>query len=77
MKTFSFNEIIESPHDGRVHIVGEGVEWCVDIVGGQLLFAAHSLQHLTAFESVLPALGYEAALSTYWRLVSLGPYKPK
>ncbi len=77
MKTFSFNEIIESPYDGRVHIVGEGVEWCIDIVGGELLFAAHSFQHLTAFEFVLPALGYEAALSTYWRLVSLGPYKHK
>ncbi len=77
MRPFLFNEIIESPQDGRIHIVGKNVEWCVDIVGGQLLFAAHSIQHLTAFESVLPALGYESALSAYWQLVSLGSYKHK
>lgn len=77
MKTFLLTELIESAQEGRAHIVGEDIEWCLDIAQGRLLFAAHSLQNLTAFESVLPGLGYEAALPIYWRLVSMGPYKRK
>ncbi|MEM8807432.1 MAG: response regulator [Cyanobacteria bacterium P01_G01_bin.38] len=72
-----FNELVSSPQECRVHIVGERVEWCLDIVGGRLLFAAHSLQYLTALETVFSELGYEAALPTYWRLAQLGPYKHK
>ncbi|MEM8505736.1 MAG: response regulator [Cyanobacteria bacterium P01_D01_bin.1] len=68
-------ELIEPPQDGRAHIVGGEVEWCVDVVDGHMLFATHSLQYLTAFESMLPKLGYESALPTYWRLMTLGPYK--
>ncbi|MEL6334814.1 MAG: response regulator [Cyanobacteria bacterium J06626_26] len=60
---------------GRVHIIGKEVEWCLDIVDGRLLFAAHSLQYLNALEMVLPSLGYEAALSVYWRLIRSDLYK--
>ncbi|NEQ52151.1 MAG: response regulator [Leptolyngbya sp. SIO3F4] len=67
---------IASSQNGRVHIVGKNdVEWCLDIVDGRLLFAAHSFQYLTAFETILPSLGYEAALSVYWRLVRSEQYK--
>ncbi|MBT9317495.1 response regulator [Leptothoe spongobia] len=66
---------IASSQSGRVHIIGKDVEWCLDIVDGQLLFAAHSLQYLTALETVLPSLGYEAALSVYWRLARSDSYK--
>ncbi|MEM9976174.1 MAG: response regulator [Cyanobacteria bacterium P01_D01_bin.2] len=60
---------------GRVHIIGKEVEWCLDIVDGRLLFAAHSLQYLNALEMLLPSLGYEAALSVYWRLIRSDSYK--
>ena len=67
--------IIDSPQDGRVHILGENLEWCLDIADGRLLFAAHSLQYLTALETILPSLGCEAALPIYWRLSQAGPYR--
>ncbi|MEM9264979.1 MAG: response regulator [Cyanobacteria bacterium P01_F01_bin.13] len=69
------NGIIASQQNGRVQIVGKGVEWCFDIIDGRLLFAAHSLQYLTALETVLPSLGYEAALPVYWRLIRSNQYK--
>ncbi|MEM9907063.1 MAG: response regulator [Cyanobacteria bacterium P01_D01_bin.44] len=69
------HRLVESPQGSRVHIVGDSIEWCLDIVNGQLLFAAHSLQYLTTLETVLPGLGYEAALPVYQRLAQLGPYK--
>ena len=72
-----FDKIVNSPQEGRVHIVGEGVEWRLDIVDGHLLFAAHSLQYLTALETALLDLGYKAALPAYWRLAQLSPYKCK
>ena len=75
MKSSFLYELIDPPQDGRAHIVGNEVEWCVDIVDGRMLFAAHSLQYLTAFESVLPALGYESALPAYWRLITLDACK--
>ena len=70
-----FDQIVNSAQEGRVHIVGGGVEWRLDIVDGRLLFAAHSLQYLTTLETVLLDLGYKAALPAYWRLTQLGPYK--
>ena len=66
--TTFLSEAFESRQDGRAHIVGTDAEWCLDIVNGQVLFAAHSLQYLTALEAALPGLGYEAALPVYWRL---------
>lgn len=66
---------VASFQSGRVHIIGKDVEWCLDIVDGRLLFAAHSLQYLNALETVLPSLGYEAALSVYWRLIRSDLYK--
>ena len=72
-----FDKIFSSSQEGRVHIVGEGVEWLLDIVDGQLLFAAHSLQYLTTLETVLLGLGYKASLPAYWRLAQLGPYQCK
>ena len=75
METAFIYELTESPQDGRAHIVGANVEWCVDIVDGQMLLAAHSLQHVTGLTSVLPALGYESALPAYQQLVSAGPYQ--
>ncbi len=63
------NRIIESPGNGRVHILGKQAEWCLDIVDGRVVFGAHSLQYLMTLETVLPSLGYEAALPIYWRLV--------
>ena len=72
-----FDKIVSSSQEGRVHIVGEGVEWLLDIVDGQLLFAAHSLQYLTTLETVLLGLGYKASLPAYWRLAQLGPYQCK
>ncbi|MGD1896192.1 MAG: PleD family two-component system response regulator [Phormidesmis sp.] len=62
---------------GRQRVASRPVEWCIDVVDGHLLFATHSLQYLTAFESVLPSLGYETALPTYWQLISLETYRPK
>ena len=70
-----FDQIVNSSQEGRVHIVGDGVEWRLDIIDGRLLFAAHSLQYLTTLETVLLDLGYKAALPAYWRLTQLGPYK--
>lgn len=66
--TSFLREAFESSQNGRAHIVGKGTEWCLDIADGQVLFAAHSLQYLTALETALPSLGYEAALPVYWRL---------
>ena len=66
---------VASFQSGRVHIIGKEVEWCLDIVDGRLLFAAHSLQYLNALETALPSLGFEAALSVYWRLIRSDLYK--
>ena len=73
--TSFLRKTVASFQSGRVHIVGKEVEWCLDIVDGRLLFAAHSLQYLNALETVLPSLGYEAALSVYWRLIRSDLYK--
>lgn len=67
-------EIIASPRSGRLHIVGKDVAWCLDIVDGKLLFATHSLQYLSALETVLPAVGCEAAVPAYLRLTQMQPY---
>ncbi|MEO0456076.1 MAG: response regulator [Cyanobacteria bacterium P01_A01_bin.114] len=73
--TSVIDRLADAHQTTRLHIVGPDVEWCLDVVGGQLLFAAHSLQYLTALETSLAGLGYEAALPAYWRLAQLGPYK--
>ncbi|MDJ0708295.1 MAG: response regulator [Leptolyngbyaceae cyanobacterium MO_188.B28] len=70
-----FDQIVNSSQEGRAHIVGDGVEWRLDIVDGRLLFAAHSLQYLTNLETVLVDLDCKAALPAYWRLTQLGSYK--
>lgn len=62
------NKTASSPQNGRVHISSEDAKWCLDIVDGRVLFAAHSLQYLIALESILPTLGYGAALPVYRRL---------
>ena len=69
------NKTLKSGQAGRVHITGDGVEWCLDILDGKLLFAAHSLQYLNTLETTLPSLGYEAVLPIYWRLTQLDIYK--
>ncbi|MEM6253197.1 MAG: response regulator [Cyanobacteria bacterium P01_D01_bin.156] len=69
-------EIVKSPRNGRVHILGEGIEWCIDIINGRLLFATHSFQYLTALDTILPSLGYEAALPIYWRLLQAPQHQP-
>ena len=69
------HELLESPRNGRLHITSQGVEWCLDIIDGRLLFAAHSLQYLNTLETVLPSLGYETVLPVYWRLIQLDIYK--
>ena len=69
------NRTLESRRSGRAHIVSDGVEWCLDIDEGKLLFAAHSLQYLNTLETTLPSLGYEAVLPVYWRLTQLDIYK--
>lgn len=73
--TSFLNRVISFSQNGRVHIIGKDVEWCLDIVDGRLLFAAHSLQYLTALETILPSLGYESALPVYWRVMRSEPYK--
>ncbi|MEM7795875.1 MAG: response regulator [Cyanobacteria bacterium P01_C01_bin.118] len=70
-----FDKILKSGQAGRVHITSNGVEWCLDILDGKLLFAAHSLQYLNTLETTLPSLGYEAVLPIYWRLTQLDIYK--
>ncbi|MEM8614286.1 MAG: response regulator [Cyanobacteria bacterium P01_H01_bin.105] len=70
-------EAIESHPTGRVHIVNDDVEWCLDIADGKLLFAAHSLQYIHVLETTLSSLGYEALLPVYWRLIQLKAYKRK
>lgn len=72
---YFLHNAIASTQNGRVHIIGKDVEWCLDIVDGRLLYAAHSLQYLTTLETILPSLGYEAALPVYWRLVRSDLYK--
>ena len=66
--TSFLREAFDSSQNGRAHIVGKDAEWCLDLANGQVLFAAHSLQYLTALETALPSLGYESALPVYWRL---------
>ncbi|MEM9809103.1 MAG: hypothetical protein AAF959_27940, partial [Cyanobacteria bacterium P01_D01_bin.56] len=66
--------VLDSRRDGRVHIASKGVDWCLDISNGEVLFAAHSLQYLATLEAVLPELGYESALSIYWRLIRSETY---
>ncbi|MBT9312030.1 response regulator [Leptothoe kymatousa] len=75
--TSFFKSVLDSSRDGRVQITGENVSWCLDIRNGQVLFAAHSLQYLMALEAILPRLGYESALSIYWRLIRSETYKWK
>lgn len=66
--------VLDSRRDGRIHIADKGVNWCLDISNGEVLFAAHSLQYLATLETVLPELGYESALSIYWRLIRSEAY---
>ncbi|MEM1239701.1 MAG: DUF4388 domain-containing protein, partial [Cyanobacteria bacterium P01_H01_bin.26] len=73
--TSFLHKIVGSPRNGRVHIVGKDIEWCLDILDGQVLFAAHSLQYLAALETILPDLGYEALLPFYWRLTELDLFR--
>lgn len=74
--TSFLHNVIGSSREGRVHLIGKNnIEWCLDIVEGRLVFAAHSLQYLTALDTVLPKLGYEAALPIYWRLMRTDQYK--
>ena len=73
--TSFLHKIVVSPRNGRVHIVGKDIEWCLDIIDGQVLFAAHSLQYLATLETILPALGYEALLPFYWRLTALDLFR--
>ena len=75
-KAISFlHRIVTFSRNGRVHIIGKDIEWCLDIVDGRLLFAAHSLQYLNALDTILPSLGCEAVLPVYWRLTQLDQYK--
>lgn len=69
------HKVIDVPQDGRVQIIGKDVEWCLDIVDGRLLYAAHSLQYLKALETVLPSLSYGAVLPVYWRLAQSNAHK--
>ncbi|MEO0349609.1 MAG: response regulator [Cyanobacteria bacterium P01_A01_bin.15] len=73
--TSFLHKIVVSPRNGRVHIVGKDIEWCFDIIDGQVLFAAHSLQYLATLETILPDLGYEALLPFYWRLTELDLFR--
>ncbi|ESA36486.1 response regulator receiver protein [Leptolyngbya sp. Heron Island J] len=69
------SKTLESRQTGRVHIISEDVEWCLDIIDGKLIFAAHSLQYLNTVETTLPGLGYEALLPVYWQLTKLKVYR--
>lgn len=68
-------EVLESGKTGRVHVTGNGIEWCLDIADGKLIFAAHSLQYLNSLETTLSSLGYDDLLPVYWRLTQLKVYQ--